>query len=312
MNLIEDAVIFEIFGIRMYAYGTYVALGALCSLITLFAMSRTYSMKKGTAPLAFLLSSISGIICSRICFCLMNQELGKIMPLYSWPQITGGGWSMFGLIGGVFLGGWICSRITGQKTGSIMDILSLSVLPLIIAERIGENRIEDFNISRTLQNEVIAKSFLAIGEEYNRCLMTYYVCAAVCLILFAVLLVSSRHMEDGCLAVSFLLLFGAASIILESLRYDFFLSVSFVRLQQIAAAVMLAIGIILAIRHTNRPKSGLAVASLICFTFMIAVVIGLEFALDRTTWNKIMIYGFMILTVCIPAILGLKMLKSNR
>lgn len=311
MNLTEEAVILQVMGIRMYAFGAYVALGALGSLVTLCVMCRVYRMKPGTAFLTFLLSALCGLFCSRISFCLMNQELGKMMPLHSWFEVSGGGWSMFGLIGGVFLGGWLSGIISRQKRGRIMDALSIAILPLMIAERIGENRIEDFDISRTLQNEFLAKSFLAVGED-DRCLMTYYIAAAVCLVLFAVLLIkASRGCRAGNIAVTFLLLFGAASIITESLRYDYFLSISFVGLQQVAAAVMLAIGVALAIYRSGRPKSVLAVAAAVSIPMMVGAVIGLEFALDRTTWNKILIYIAMIITVSIPAGLGLRLLKTG-
>ena len=226
MNLIDEAVIIEIFGIRMYAFGAYVAVGALCSLLTMLMLRKAFDLKTGTVPLTFLLSAICGVVVSRLAFCLLNQELGRMMPLYSWFQAPGGGWSMFGLIGGVFLGGWISSKIMKEKAGSIMDMLSLSILPLIVAERIGENRIEDFDISRVLQSQAIANSFLATGDEYTRALKTYYVAAAVCAVIFAVLLLTfMRRKKNGDVAVMFLLIFGAASIILESLRYDFFLSI---------------------------------------------------------------------------------------
>lgn len=313
MNLIDEAVIIEIFGIRMYAFGAYVAVGAFCSLMVMFMIRKAFELKFETIPLTFLLSGICGLTVSRLSFCLLNQELGKMMPLYSWFQVSGGGWSMFGLIGGVFLGGLISARITKEKTGKVMDVLSLSVLPLIVAERIGENRIEDFDISRVLQNEVIAKSFLATGDEYTRALMTYYVAAAVCAILFAVLLITSvRRKEDGNITIMFLLLFGSASIILESLRYDFFLSISFVGLQQVAAALMLALGIILAARRSNRPKSVLSILAIVSILFMAGAVIGLEFALDRTMWNKILIYCAMIIIVAIPATLGMVLLFKTK
>ena len=45
---------------------------------------------------------------------------------------------------------------------------------------------------------------------------------------------------------------------------------------------------------------------------MVGIIVGLEFALDRTTWNKILIYVLMIITVAIPAGLGLKMLKERK
>ena len=308
MNLIDEAVIIEIFGVKMYAFGVYVSLGALCTYIVLASLTAYLRLKKGTAELTAVLSGICGLVCSRLAFCLLNQELGMMTPLHIWPQVSSGGWSMFGLIGGVFLGGWISSRIIHEKTGTILDMLCVAVLPLITAERIGENRIDYFDISRALDSTALKNTFLSVGED--ECyLATYYVAAVVAAVLFVVLLVLFFRQEpDGKLTICFLLLFGAASIITESLRYDFFLSISFVGLQQVAAALMLATGVILAIRRSNRPKSVLAVAAAVSIPLMVGAVIGLEFALDRTTWNKILIYICMIIITALPAALGMAVL----
>ena len=118
--------------------------------------------------------------------------------------------------------------------------------------------------------------------------------------------------REGELTIRFLLLYGAAAIILESLRYDFFLSVSFVGLQQVAAALMLMLGVILAVKRSNRPKSAPAVAAMVYLPVMIGAIVGLEFALDRTTWNKFLIYAGMVIIVSVPAALGLKLLASGR
>ena len=80
MNLIDEAVIIEIFGIRMYAFGLYIALGAVAALIVLAIAGRIRSLKGGTVPLTALCAGICGLIVSRIFFCLLNQELGQITP----------------------------------------------------------------------------------------------------------------------------------------------------------------------------------------------------------------------------------------
>ena len=199
-----------------------------------------------------------------------------------------------------------------EKTGKILDALCLSILPLIAAERIGESRIEDFDISRPLDSALLKNSFLAVGED-EPCLATYYVAAAAAVILFLVLVIRfSRKERDGNLTVAFLILFGASAILTESLRYDRFLSITFVGLQQVAAALMLAVGVILAIKRSNRPKSVLAAAAMISLPLTVGAVIGLEFALDRTNWNKILIYLLMIITVGIPAGLGLRLLSQGK
>jgi prolipoprotein diacylglyceryltransferase len=311
MNLLEEAVIIEVFGVKVYAFGLYVMLGAICSMITLALLAKHLGLKPGTAPLTALLSMVIGIIISRLTFCLLNQELGRMTPISFWPQLAGGGWSMFGLIGGIFLGGWISGKIMKEKTAKVLDILSVALLPTVIAERIAENRIEDFDISRPLDSQLFAKSFLAVGED-EPCLATYYVAAAAALVLFVFLLIRiTKRRADGDTVIAFLLLFGAGAIVLESLRYDRFLSISFVGLQQIAAAVMLAIGVVIAYVRGRNQKPRLAVAALISLPLMVGIVLGLEFALDRTTWNKILLYAIMILTVAVPAGMGLKLLNKE-
>lgn len=307
MNLIEEAVILEIFGIRVYAFGLYAGCGALCAVAVLAMMRKAFDLRKGTVPLIAFTAMLCGLICSRLFFCLLNQELGRLTPLGYWLQLSGGGWSMFGLIGGIFLGGWISAKISKQNCGKILDVLSLSILPMIAIERIGENRIESFDISRALDNSFLKNSFLVTGDY----LATYYVASIVAVILFAVLFFTvSRRGNDGFHTIRFLLLFGASSIILESLRYDFFLSISFVGLQQVAAALMLGTGVVLSVVRYKRPKSVLSVCALISLPLMVCIIIALEFALDRTTWNKIIIYLLMILTVAVPAGMGLKNLND--
>ena len=312
MNLIEEAVIVDLFGIKMYAFGAYVALGAVFALTVLFFSGHMLSLKPGTAPLTFVVSAVCGILVSRISFCLLNRELGRMTPLSFWPQLAGGGFSMFGLIGGIYTGGVISAKIMKERIGKVIDSLSLAVLPLIAAERFGESRIEDFDISRPLDNTFLSGSFLATGGD-EPCLATYYVASAAAVALFLALTFRLvRKKRQGDLTVAFLLLFGASAIITESLRYDRFLSISFVGLQQIAAALMLAMGIILAARRSNRPKSVLSVAAMLSIPLMAGIVIGLEFALDRTTWNKILIYALMILTVSIPAALGMILINNKK
>ena len=75
---------------------------------------------------------------------------------------------------------------------------------------------------------------------------------------------------------------------------------------------MLALGVFIAIRRSGKPKSALAVIAAVSLPLMVGAVTGLEFALDRTTWNKILIYVLMIITVGIPVGLGLKLLSMGK
>ena len=118
MNLIEEAVIIELFGIRMYAFGLYVALGTLFSVIVLCMAGRSLSLKKGTIPLTAVCSIICGTVVSRITFCLLNRELGQMTPLSFWPELSGGGWSM--ISDGVELG--LDAFVTGSVDEPVQEL----------------------------------------------------------------------------------------------------------------------------------------------------------------------------------------------
>ena len=74
---------------------------------------------------------------------------------------------------------------------------------------------------------------------------------------------------------------------------------------------MLAVGVVLAFVRGRKRKPRLAIAALISVPLMIGIVLGLEFALDRTTWNKMLLYAIMILTVAAPAVMGLRLLNRE-
>ncbi len=312
-NLWDEAAKTAIFGKEVYTYGLYLAAGTAAALLALCFFSWLRRCKRGTGAVTSLMSLLSGLIFGRLGFCLMNQELGGMMPLFSWIRIDAGGFSMFGVIFGAFFGAFLSAKITGQEPGKLLDITATSLPIFTAAERWGEWTREEFDISRALKNDLLKGSFLAVGdgsgEEY---LATYRLAAILAAILFLILLANllfSAH--HGNSFRMFLLLFGAGGVICESLRYDRYLSVTFVGLQEILAILMLAVGIILLVKETGKAKPALCVAAILSVILAVGGGVALEFALDRTSWNPFLTYGLMVLVMGIPAVLGLLLLKER-
>ncbi len=311
MNLWDEAEKINILGLEVYRYGFFVALGMIAAAAVIGFLCYAKTCKKGTAPVLLLLSILFGTVFSRLGFCLMNQELGFMMPVSSWFNITGGGWSMIGLVGGVMLAGWIAGKVTGQHAGITLDIAACA-LPLFLAlERIGEDCIPDFNYSRALDSTFLNNTFLTFSDEYGACyLATRRLAAIVMVILFIILLIDLMHLKrDGNTCLEFLMIFGAASIILESLRYDRFLSITFVGLEQVLSAVILFIGVTIPAVRCGKKAKGLAVAAPLSVLLAAGIGVALEFALDRTSFNKILIYVVFVLVITVPVILGMKLRK---
>ncbi len=311
MNLWDEAEKISLLGLEVYRYGFFVALGMIAATAVICFLSYAKKCEKGTAPLLTVLSILLGGICSRLVFCLLNQELGFMMPLKSWFNITGGGWSMVGLVGGVMLAGWLSGKITKQPGGVTLDI-SACALPVFLAlERLGEDCIPEFNYSRSLETAFLNNTFLTFQDEYGLYyLATRRLAAIVMVILFIVLLIDLMHLKrDGNTCLEFLMLFGAASVILESLRYDRFLSISFVGLEQVLSAVMLFCGLLPCALRKMKTHRGLAVASILSVFLAAGIGVGLEFALDRSNINRLLIYGVFILIMAVPVVLGMKLRK---
>ena len=313
MNLYEEAEKLTLGGLEVYRFGFFVMLGMVGSAAAIAFLSWAKRARKGTGPLLLLLSIVLGGLCSRLMFCLLNQELGAMMPLSSWIQITGGGWSMMGLVGGVMLAGFLTAKITRQKAGLTLD-LAACALPIFMAlERVGEGCVPDFDYSRLLTTGFLEGTFLAFSDSDGSYLATWKLAGIVMLVLFAVLIWDmTRSGRDGDTCLLFLILFGACSILLESLRYDRFLSVSFVGLQHILAAVILAAGVLIPAVRAGRRSRGLALAAGISIPAMVGLAVLLEFFLDRTTINKLLIYAAYLLVAAVPAVLGIRLRGADR
>ncbi len=313
MNLWEEAEKISLLGVEAYRYGFFVALGMIAAAAVIGFLSYAKKCEKGTAPLLLFLSIIMGGLISRIGFCLLNQELGFMMPLKSWFNITGGGWSMVGLVGGVMLAGWTTGKLTKQHAGVTLDIVACA-LPIFLAlERIGEDCIPDFNYSRELESTFLNNTFLVVsnGNDTFR-LATRRLTAIIMVILFIILIIDLMHLKrDGNTCLLFLMLFGAATVILESLRYDRFLRITFVGLEQILAAVMLFLGILPCALRNMKERKGLAVIAIISVFLAAGFGVGLEFALDRSNISRLLIYAVFLLVMIMPVALGLKLRRED-
>lgn len=312
MTLYEEAPRISILGVEMYAYGLHIAAGILAAVVAMAILARAKQMKKGTVPLMTVCGILLGGIFSRLFFCLMDQSMGMAVPFSSWFQITGGGWSMAGMIAGVFLAAWLSGKISGQDPMKMLDLASCAIPAVMMAERLGDRLIEDFNTSRPLTEGALANSFLAVQGDYDTYLRTYYLCAAAALILFLVLcrmFLSNRR--NGNVWIAFLLLCGGGGILLESLRYDYFLSITFVRLQQVVYALMLLAGTILAAVRAPEKSRVLRWAAPVSVALAVGAVIGIEFAIDRSDVSNLLLYGLMILVIAVPVTLGFLLLKGK-
>ena len=313
-GLYEEAEKISILGLEVYRFGFFVMLGLLAAAGVIAFLSWAKRARPGTAPLLLTFALVLGGLFSRLFFCLLNTELGSMMPFASWLRFTGGGWSMMGLVGGVMLAAWITAKATRQKAGMLLDISCCALLPFMVLERVGEGCVPEFDYSRRLSATFLNDTFLTFSDYDGYYLATWKLAAIVMLILFPILIWDlTRSKKDGDTCLLFLLLFGGCSILLESLRYDQFLTVkTFIGLQHIAAAVFLAVGVFILAGRAGKRQRKLAVLAAVSVAAMVGIAVGLEFALDRTDWNTIVLYALYVLVVAVPVTLGLILRRSEK
>lgn len=309
----EEASVISLFGKDVYLWGLLCAVGTMCFLLVLLFTERNSKLTKGTWCLTGFLSLLLGVALSRVFYCLLDRSLGTRIPFHAWFRLDSGGFSMFGALAGVAIAAFLSARFTKQSFGAVADITLPAFLAFVAFERVGEHWIPDFGISRQLETEWLANSFLAVKGDYGvSYLATYFFEAAAAISLLIILLADlKKNTRNGNTALLFLLLFGAVQTLLESLRYDYHISISFVGLQQIFSFVLIAIATIILARRNMKAQKHLSVLASILLPVIIGLCVLLEFGLDRTAINKFLLYGIFVLLLCVPVFLGLRLRKSE-
>ena len=309
----EDAPKMAVLGVEVYAFGFYVALGLALALIALALLSRREKLKAGSAPLAGLLAMGFGFVLSRLFFGFMDESLGQTMPLWAMVQVNTGGYSMMGALIGACIGGVLAAKLTGQSPARLLDLLAPCLLLFAACERMGEGSLEEFGVSRFLSDELFKGSFLARETDFGLRLNTYLIEAAVMLILAVVLFLDlSPKRRAGDTFILFLLLFGGAQILLESLRYDQHMTVrAYVKLQQVMAIMLLGTGVIVLALRVWQKKKGLAIAALISIPICVGAGVGIEFMIDRTAVSHYLLYAAFVVVVGVLVCFGLQLRKEG-
>ena len=137
--MLENTPKTEILGTDVYTFGLYCMIGAVCAVIAILFLCRNEKMKKGTGILLSCLCLLCGALFSRILFCLLHDVSMGGVPIDDWFRFSGGGFSLFGMVFGVFAGAFVCSLISGENRNKLLDISSCAIPLFIAAERFGEH-----------------------------------------------------------------------------------------------------------------------------------------------------------------------------
>lgn len=311
----EDAVVTTVAGIQMYQFGLWVALGMLMAVVVLIVLNKKTKQVAGAAALQSDLCIVCGLVLSRLFFGLLDASLGQVMPLWAMARLNVGGYSLYGALAGACVGMWIAAKALKRRAGDFLDMLAPAFLVFTVCERLGEGCIDGFGWSRAIKSEFLHQPWLAVVDDYGSWyLMTWRVEIVIALVLLTLLLVDfMKPHKDGHIFLKYMMLFGATQIIMESLRYDQHMTVrSFVRMEQIFSMVLLGVAvIILAIRQWKAHRS-LALSALVSIPVVTGAAVAIEFAIDRTDIDRLLLYAVFMVLVSVPACLGIRLMKEDR
>lgn len=242
-------------------------------------------------PLALVFSRIFFAV-----FALINGDLSSpVQALYFWD----GGASITGAFIGVVLAAFITSKASSAPCGTLLDGIALGAPIALIVERLAEFPME-MGIGRPVDTEFLY--FLGSAFDDRHPVFLYE--AVIAMIILVILLITLRKgvTRPGDLLLLFMTLYGTTQVLLESLRDDAHMVVYFIRINQIAALVMVVIAFVIWMIRWGRKDAkphGLVIASLLVVAG-IALGIVQEFAVDSNP-NLLLEYAIMALALALIA-----------
>lgn len=305
-----DASTFPFWGMQLYTYGLYLALGTLAFACLLWKLSRRYH-NQDTALLGTVLGIPLALVFSRLLYCLSDSNFYAVANLKNALRISSGGLSMFGALAGMLLGLSLAARARKESPLLLLDAFAPASMAFIFFARLGESQ-TSLGISRPLVTGLLKNTFLVYTDTYDSYLCTWLIEAFVALILCLVLyFVWRRAIRPGQTFTLWMLLFGATQTILESLRYDGHMRFSFIGLQQVLSAFLFGIAIIIIASQCLRQKreDKMPVILLILLAFTVAAAVGLEFLIDRSGINKALLYLVYALLMALPTAMAIQLQK---
>lgn len=236
------------------------------------------------ARVVYVLTQLEGILVDA-------EYYGVPFILHPWE----GGYTLYGAVLGVALGIWMYAKATRRSAGQLTDVAVPGAALALCVIRLGEY----FNgqgLGHYVEEEALQRFPFAVQNLYGDWQQPVFLFEALAALVICLVLLGSRKAHrPGALGERFLLLLGATQIFLESHREDECIRFGFVRFAQVAAIVLIAavFAYRLALRVRSHGWSRGTAARIIVFVMMIALCVGIEFALDKSSINNHILYGVM-------------------
>lgn len=274
-------------------YGVCVALAALLAVLALHGAGRQ-KRSAGNAVEALDLAAVcipAAVVGARLCYCLSRfgyyfLEMHPLSVLRVWE----GGYMLYGAVLFALAAAALLAKRRGRSAAATLDALAVPGLLAAAVCRLGEGLVGE-GIGTWVEQEALMRFPFAVQNEFGEWQLAVFMLEAVTALLLAGA-VSRVEAGRGRRMETALLLYACCQVLLESLRMDSCLKVGFVRINQvISALVILGVTALRAHRAGGR-KAVLCRAAVVLACA--ALVGGIEWALDKTLVNNLLLYMGMI------------------
>ncbi len=238
------------------------------------------------------------LIGSRLFFGLTSLGMGDMTDplqiLYAWD----GGASMSGAFAGVVLAAFLTEKSCKVPHGTLMDSIALGMPPALIVARLAEGPL-GMGAGRQVDTEWLQW----LGSLTDECHPVFLYEALWAVVLgVALLLYLRRNRRPGDVLLTFMTLYGAAQMFLESLRDDYHMVIYYIRINQLTGLAMVLIPFVIWL--VRWVKKGAAKKALILPIAVMAagIVVGIyqEFQVDSNP-NLLKEYAIMAAGVAVMA-----------
>jgi len=259
-----------------------------------------------TALLGTVLAVVFGAIGAKLLYYLSQINFvivdGLLEQLY---DMSADKWGVFGGAAGASLGIILAARITKERPVKALDTFAPAALLMIAAARFGCFFLQESMVGwgKYVQNEALCFFPLTVVNEWQEYYWAVFMLETLtALVLMAVCLLKLKEKRF----VRSMFYLALTQVFCESLHTDS-ISWLFVRVEQLGCAIVL-FGVLLYYALQLKPRKGWFTAPGVCLG-VIAVCVGVEFALDKSSWPIPLIYAVMIISL---AVLGVTEVRTFR
>lgn len=288
-------------------YGLCVAAAALAAVLLLrflrIAAAKKYTPGDGPIAVIYKADHLDlalwcipfAFVFARLSYCLARfsfyfLEMGPVSVLRTWE----GGFMLYGAALGAMLGAGLLAKKRCASVAATLDEIAAPGLLAVAICRLGEWTTGE-GVGAWVESQWLMRFPFAVMNEYEEWQLAVFLLEALAAVIL--LLVCLRVSQGkGARILSALLMYACCQVVLESLRMDSCLKVGFVRVSQVISAVV--IFAVTAIRAWRTGGKRMMIRRAIPMLVCVGAIGIIEWALDKTTVNNLLLYAVMI-AVCI-------------